>query len=364
MKKVSIVSCNSYDTEELNKAVRKSIDLIGGMEKYIKKGDRVLLKPNILFGKSPDKCVNTHPSFIEVIASMVKEAGGIPFLGDSPGFGSTLSNAKKAQYYDICEKHDIPIVDFTENKLYNFEKGYLFKSFELESTLRNYDKIINLPKLKTHGMMMLTLAVKNLYGLVSGYKKLHWHMIAKDDYILFGKFLIDLYRFISPALNILDGIDAMEGNGPQSGVPRKCNMIISSPNGISLDRIVCDIVGLKPDSVPVIKAALDFGLDDIHNIEMLGEDPGSLKIKNFRLPRRNLLTFYRFPAFIHRFLKKYFLVLPIIDKKTCTKCKICIKSCPNHVISYNEDIIRIDYEKCIRCYCCQEMCPEGAIKLK
>ncbi len=371
--KVSLAGCSSYKQQDVSVALRKGMDLIGGIDRFISRGDRVLLKPNILIGKPPEFCVNTHPAIIEAVIVLVKEAGGIPVLGDSPGFGSTLRNAKRAGYNEICQKYRVPVIEFNNPAEYSFEKGLLFKKLWVERSVMECDKVINLAKLKTHGMMMLTLAVKNMFGAVCGYKKLHWHMVAKDDYNVFAGFLTDLYRFISPCLNILDGIDSMEGNGPQSGKRRFTGFIALSSDGIALDRVICDAVGYKPMDVPVMDYSIRNKIEsaDIKNINVLGKSVEEIKIKDFLPPRKNRLTFYRMPAFMHRIMDRFILVLPRVSHDKCTRCGICYRTCPNKAIDYKENSNRkykksvvINYERCIRCYCCQEMCPEGAIRLR
>ncbi len=371
--KVSLVKCDSYNLEEVHTALKKSIDLLGGIEAFVRSGDRVLLKPNILIGKPPENCVNTHPSVIEAVINLVRECGGKPELGDSPGFGSAVWNSKRAGYYEVCRRHSVPIIEFDSPKEYPFEDGYLFKKIEMDSHILDYDRIINLAKLKTHGMMMLTLAVKNMFGVVSGYKKLHWHMAAKDDYSVFARFLIDLCRFASPSLNILDAVYSMEGNGPQSGQGRKTGFLSASESAHSLDRVICDIVRFKPEDVPVIDSGIKLGIPEysIENIEIEGESIESLKIKDFKPPRKNRLTFYKLPGFVHRIIDRFILIFPRVNDRICTRCGICIKSCPADAIRFKSKpgkeygkSVEIDYHKCIRCYCCQEMCPEGAIRLK
>lgn len=378
MNRVSIVKCDSYDPVEVYESLKKSLNMLGGISAFVKKGEKVLLKPNLLIGKPAHRCVNTHPAVLQAACRLVIEAGGSPFIGDSPGFQSALFNAKRAGYYEFAKENNIPFVEFNDPYLFSFEDGFVFKKFELEKSIKDYDRIINLPKLKTHGMMMLTTAVKNLYGVIPGYKKLHWHLTARDDYVKFGTFLIDLYRFIKPDLNILDAVDGMEGNGPQSGQKRHIGLLLAGADGISLDRIVCELTGFRPNLVPAMTAAIELGVPEAHtgNIEILGESIKNVRIKNFKPPRRKALSFYRVPSFLKKLLNKFFVILPRIDHKSCTKCKICINSCPNDAISLlNKNPgkdkphkalvnIRIDYDSCIRCYCCQEMCPEGAIRLK
>ncbi|HSB03584.1 MAG TPA: DUF362 domain-containing protein, partial [Thermodesulfobacteriota bacterium] len=232
--KVSIVKCGNYNHEQVLNVLRQSIDLLGGIESFIKKGDRVLLKPNLLIGKSPDKAVTTHPSIIKAAIQIAREAGGAPSIGDSPAVGSTAKAAEKAEIAEMARSMDCPIVEFNRPVQAREVKGRVFKNIEIDQAVLEADVIINLPKWKTHAQMLLTLGVKNLFGCVPGPKKALWHLKAGEDRKLFAQVLVDIFQIIRPALTILDGVTGMEGDGPSSGRSIALGLILASRDALSL----------------------------------------------------------------------------------------------------------------------------------
>jgi len=371
----AIVKCKEYNPELVYNKIKEAINYLGGISEFIKPNELVLLKPNLLIGKSPKLCVNTHPTVVEAVAKLVLETGAKVILGDSPGFGSTRTNARNAGYKEIAEKLGFEIVEFNTPIKYNHPQGKLYKYFEIDENIKKVDKIINLPKLKTHGMMYLTLAVKNLFGAIVGTNKLQWHFIAGKDYNRFSRFLVELYYFINPTLNILDAIIGMEGNGPQSGNPKQIGLIIASKDGLSLDRIACEIVGLNPDDIPIFSSAkeLGFNTQELENIEILGEKIEDVQITNFKPPRRASFNALNLPKTISKIIDKYLTSHPKINNQICTRCKICAQICPTKAITSQKhkkqigqysEYMNINYDKCIRCFCCQEMCPSKAINIK
>src|SRR3990172_12353520 len=225
---VSIVKVHSYNEEEVWIGLRKSIDLIGGIKNFVKNGDLVLLKPNLLYGKAPEKAVTTHPSIIRGIIQIVREAGGIPFIGDSPSIGSLDRAAEKAGIKKVADETKCPLMEFNRPVLSEKGRGRVFKQLEIDQKVLEADVVINLPKWKTHGMMLLTLGVKNLFGFLPGPRKALWHLKAGDDRKVFAQVLVDLYQIVQPSLTILDGILGMEGNGPGSGRPIPLGLILAS----------------------------------------------------------------------------------------------------------------------------------------
>src|SRR3990172_5856481 len=213
---VSIVKVHSYNEEEVWIGLRKSIDLIGGIKNFVKNGDRVLLKPNLLYGKPPEKAVTTHPSIVRGMVEIVREAGGVPSIGDSPGMESLGKAAEKSGIKRVADETGCPLVEFNHPVLPKKGTDQFFKQLEIDRSVLEADVIINLPKWKTHGQMLLTLGVKNLFGCIPGPRKALWHLKAGQDQKLFARMLIDVYLTVRPALTILDGIVGMDGNGPGS----------------------------------------------------------------------------------------------------------------------------------------------------
>lgn len=358
--KVSIVKCETYDEAEVLKKLRQAIELLGGIGKFIRKGDRVLLKPNLLYGKVPEKAVTTHPSIIRGMIGIVREAGGDPFIGDSPSIGSLMRAAEKAGIKAVAEEMGCPIEEF-KDPISPDGKGRFFKQLEVDRRVLEADVVINLPKWKTHGMMLLTLGVKNLFGCVPGTRKALWHLKAGEDRRAFARMLIDLYRTLQPSLTVLDGILGMEGNGPGSGEPISLNLILASPDALSLDQVVCDLVGIPRKALMTNRIAFKEGLGT-EEIEVVGERVQDVKIGRFRLPDLSRPD-WSIPSFIGRALKNALTSKPVIAEELCKGCNHCEEICPPKALKRAESV-SFDYGKCIRCFCCLEVCPEGAISIK
>jgi len=360
--KVSIVKCSTYDETEVLKTLRQSIDLIGGINSFVKKGDRVLFKPNLLSAKSPEKAVTTHPAVVKGVVQIVQEAGGIPFLGDSPGIESAKRVAGKSGIKEVADSLGCPIVEFNRPVLPPERKGKVFKNIEIDQSVLEADVTINLPKWKTHAQMFLTLGVKNLFGCIPGPSKALWHLKAGEDPKLFAQMLVDLYQMIQPSLNILDGIVGMEGNGPGSGHPISLGLILASKDALGVDQIVCDLLGLPRDSLITNRVAFERGLGQ-NDVVTVGERLEDVKITNFKFPTPYRIDWY-LPGFIKKAVKSAMSAKPIIEKEICKLCNQCVKICPTKALIEKNKGLVFDYGKCIRCFCCQEICPEGAITIQ
>jgi uncharacterized protein (DUF362 family)/ferredoxin-like protein FixX len=336
--------------------------LIGGIDSFVKGGDRVLLKPNLLFGKIPEKAVTTHPSVIRCVIQLVKEAGGIPSLGDSPGISSSMGVAEKAGIKKVAEEMGCPIVEFNRPVLPPGKKGRTFKHIEIDQAIYEADVIINLPKWKTHAQMLLTLGVKNLFGCIPGPRKALWHLKAGEDHKLFAQVLVDLYQMIQPSLTILDGIVGMDGNGPGSGDPIPLELILASRDPFCLDQIVCDLLGISRDSLLTNRVAFEQGLGK-NGVVTAGENPEDVKITKFKFPNPYRIDWY-LPGFIKKSFKSAFSSKPVIAKDVCKLCNQCVEICSPKALNESRKELVFDYGKCIRCFCCQEICPEGAITIK
>jgi len=359
---VSIVKCENYDKEKVLSGLRRAIDFIGGIEKFVKKGDRVLLKPNLLYGKAPEKAVTTHPAIVEGVIKIVREAGGIPLLGDSPSIGGLTRAADKAGLKKVANELDCPLVEFNRPSFPLKNDDRFFKQLEIDQAVFDADVVINLPKWKTHIMMLLTLGVKNLFGCVPGPKKPLWHLKAGDDRKWFARVLVDLYQTIRPSLTILDGIVGMEGNGPGSGTPISLGLILASDDALSLDQIVCDLLKLPRENLLTNRVAFELGLGK-EGIDLFGEPPGALTLPRFKLPALSEPD-WNLPGFLKRALKNALTSKPVVQKEICSICNRCVDICPPKTLKRKNEELVFDYGKCIRCFCCQEICPEGAITVK
>jgi len=359
---VSIVRCQSYDEKEVLEGLRQSIDLIGGIKNFVKNGDLVLLKPNLLYGKAPEKAVTTHPSIVKGMIQIVREVGGIPFIGDSPSIGSLTRAAEKAGIKRVADENKCPLMEFDKPIFPPKGGGNFFKHLEIDKRVLEADVVINLPKWKTHGMMLLTLGVKNLFGCIPGTRKALWHLKAGEDRKLFAQMLIDLYQIIQPSLTILDGIVGMEGNGPGSGDPIQLGLILTSRDPLSLDQVVCDLLRIPRKSLMTNQVAFEEGMGK-DGIEVVGERLEEIRIPRFRLPAPSQPD-WDLPRFLQKALKNALTSKPVVDEEVCNACNRCLEICPPKVLSREKRGLVFDYGKCIRCFCCQEVCPEGAISIK
>jgi uncharacterized protein (DUF362 family)/NAD-dependent dihydropyrimidine dehydrogenase PreA subunit len=359
---VSIVKCQDYDEEEVLAALRQSIDLIGGIQTFVRKGNHVLLKPNLLYGKSPEKAVTTHPSILRGMIQIVREAGGVPFIGDSPSVGSLMKTAEKAGIKAVADEIKCPLVEFNKPILPPKRGGKIFKQLEIDQTVLEADVVINLPKFKTHSLTLLTLGVKNLFGCIPGPRKALWHLKAGEDRKTFAQILVDVYQIIHPSLTILDGIVGMEGNGPNSGRPIQLGLILASGDPLSLDQIVCDLLGISRESLLTNRVAFEQGLGK-DKIDVFGERAEDVKISNFQFPTLSQPD-WNLPEFLRKALKNALTSKPVIEEEVCNACDRCAEICPPKALARKGKDLIFDYEQCIRCFCCLEVCPEGAISIK
>jgi len=337
--KVSIVKCNDYS--KVKNSIKQSLDLIGGLEKIIKPDDMVLLKVNLLMAKKPEQAVTTHPSVVKAVIQLVKEKGGIPFVGDSAG-GAGLTD--KAFEVSGIKK----VVEEENVELLNFETTgtYRVKGLNIAKPLLDSDVVISLPKLKTHTFTFFTGAVKNFFGGIPGKQKseLHSKHQKLED---FSNMLLDIYSAVKPKLGIMDGVLGMEGDGPSNGEAVKSNIVLSSFDCIALDYVSSALIGYNPMGIATTRLAYKRKLGETENIEIAGE-----KIENVKID---------FKKSVSEDAKEN--VVPIVDREKCKKCLTCISICPVNAITIINEDITFNRMKCIRCYCCSEICPEGAIGL-
>jgi uncharacterized protein (DUF362 family)/ferredoxin len=359
---VSIVKCQNYYEDKVLNGLRQSIDLIGGIQTFVNKGSRVLLKPNLLYGKSPEKAVTTHPSIVRGMIQIVREAGGVPSIGDSPSVGSLTWTAEKAGIKAVADEMKCPLVEFNRPVLPPKGGGKTFKQLEVDQAVLEADVIINLPKFKTHSLTLLTLGVKNLFGCIPGHQKPLWHLKAGDDRKIFAQVLFDIYQVIQPSLTILDGIVGMEGNGPNSGRPIPMGLILASGDSLSLDQIVCDLIGISRESLLTNRVAFERGMGK-DPIDVLGEKIENLKIPNFQFPTLSQPN-WNLPGFLSKALKNALTSKPVINEEVCKNCDRCTEICPPKALARMGEDLVFDYGECIRCLCCLEVCPEGAISIR
>lgn len=366
---VALIKCDAYDEEQVYQAVRAGINLIGGITHFVKHGEKIVIKPNVLIGSSPEKCVCTHPSVFKAVGKILIEAGAIVSCGDSSAFGGSEANMKRAGLKQVADELGIRLADFDRGRAVTHKEALLNRRFVIANGILEANGLVSLSKLKTHGLTRMTGAVKNQFGCIPGILKGQYHAKMPNPYH-FAAMLVDLNTYIQPRLYIMDAIMAMEGNGPRSGTPRKLSILLFSDDPVAMDAIACKIISLNPSLVPTCQAGEKAGLGTYHyrQIEVVGENVEAFIFKDFQVVRKPPV-----PATggrIRTFIKNQICPRPVIDVTKCTGCGICVRHCPvkpKAVDWQGSDESKPPvhkYNLCIRCFCCQEFCPEGAISTK
>jgi uncharacterized protein (DUF362 family) len=280
---VSLLRASSYDLAALEANLVALLEPLGGMGHFVKPGDRVLLKPNLLTGARPTQECVTRPEIVYCVAKLVQAAGGKPFLGDGPAFGSAHGVAKANGYLPLAAELGLPIVEFKGQRYATVSED--FNHLLLSKEAMEADVVINLPKVKSHVQLTLTMGVKNLFGCVPGKMKAWWHMEAGKDADRFATMLVETARAINPTLTIVDGILGHEGNGPSGGTPRALGVLGASGNVFALDRALVDILQVDPESIPTVRMAQRLGLGPaLAEIDFVLMSPGELQIEGWLLP--------------------------------------------------------------------------------
>jgi uncharacterized protein (DUF362 family)/Pyruvate/2-oxoacid:ferredoxin oxidoreductase delta subunit len=360
---VALEKVATYDIAAVKAGLVNLLAHLGGIEAFVKPGERVLIKPNMLSGKPPEAAVTTHPVVLQAVIELVQRAGGVALVGDSPGFGTLRSVAKRSGMLAVVEATGAELVEFSETRAV-VSHGQ-FKRFEVAAAYLDADKIINLPKLKTHEMMTLTCGVKNLFGILVGAAKPAWHLQAGFDRDLFARVLLEIYQLRPPDLTIVDAITAMEGNGPGSGEPCQVGLLLAGINPVAVDVIAAEIAGIPKKLLFVERQAEKLGLEgsDRRRIDVVGVDVLSLNVRPFKLPPVSDVQF-GLPGFIKNRLRNLLTTRPVQIMSRCVLCGVCVKACPSGVIKIVGRKLTFDYRSCIRCFCCRELCPEAALAVR
>ena len=363
MFQVSVQKVGSYRRDLVREGLLRLLEPLGGMERYVKAGERVLIKPNLLSAKPPEAAVTTHPELLRAVIELVQGAGGIALVGDSPGFGSARRVAERSGMLQVIQETGAHFVPFSE-ALPVVGAG-TFRQFELARPYLEADRLINLPKLKTHEMMTLTCCVKNLFGAVVGTQKAAWHLKAGADKELFAAMLLEVYLLRQPDLNIVDAIVAMEGDGPGSGDTCQVGLLLAGDNAVAVDLIAAEIAGIPRKLLYLENAARKLQLPGCRReeIETCGMTAGGALCRPLRLPRLSDLQF-GLPGFLKNRLRNQFSSRPEVVTGKCELCGVCLRACPPEAIRIKGGKLRFDYQRCIRCFCCRELCPHAALRLK
>ncbi|HEY6008547.1 MAG TPA: DUF362 domain-containing protein [Geobacteraceae bacterium] len=357
---VTIEQCPSYEPAGVATALDRLLAPLGGMTAYVRPGERVLLKPNMLAAKPPEKAVTTHPALLRAVIRLVQAAGGTVLVGDSPGIGGQRRVAERSGMLAVIEETGAELTAFEETV--EAAGSGIFKRFQLARPYLEADRVINLPKLKTHEMMTMTCAVKNLFGAVVGTAKAGWHLKAGADRELFARMLLEIYQLRPPDLTIVDAVLAMEGDGPGSGDPRDVGLLLAGTNPVAVDVIAAEVAGIPKKLLYVERAAQRLGLAgaDRTTIATAGLPLEAARVPDFRLPHISDVQF-GLPAFLKNRLRHYLTSRPEADPAKCRLCGVCRDACPPQAIRIEGGQLRFDYHRCIRCFCCRELCPDAAL---
>jgi len=357
---VSVVSCNNYENNEVESAVSLAINQLGGIEKFVRSGAHVHIKPNLLTAKSPDKAATTHPSIVRALVKVLKGLDCRITIGDSPaGISLPIEEYwKKTGLEKVAKEFDVELVRFEKNRV--VEKKVRDRSYFIAKIIEEADVVLNVCKLKTHNLVLYTGAIKNMFGVIPGFRKSEYHKQAPKPEN-FSRIIVDVFSAVKPQLTIMDAVVAMEGNGPSAGNPKNVGLILAGEDAVALDAVASELIGFEKGEIHSTEIAYLFGLGEKRRerIDIIGENLDNYRDLDFALPSNRLLNYV--PSALVRWMGKLIWVRPLPDSEKCKRCGICIKSCPTQAMQPEDGFPVIDYDKCISCFCCDEVCPHNAI---
>ncbi len=367
---VLLQKCASYDQNIVFEKVKEIFYMHGGIEKFCQKGMNICIKPNLVARKRPEEAATTHPAIVEAVAKLCIENGANVTIAESPG--GLYDKALLKSFYKICRMDEVSKntgailnFDLSEAEVINENAEYL-KKLKLITPVANADAVINISKLKTHGMMAYTGAVKNLFGCIAGLQKAEYHF-KMSNYDEFANCIIDICLASKPTLNIIDGIVGMEKDGPTAGIPKKMDVLISGTDAFETDLVAAAVINADVNRIPVIRNSIRRGLcpKTYKDVEIKGESIESVKVKDFIIKYNDYRSLYFVNGAIGKYLTTLVKPKPVFNKRLCKSCGECARCCPAKVITVEKGkCASVDLNKCIRCYCCQELCPFKAVSIK
>ena len=392
---VSLVRCHDYASERVMDAVRQAVELLGGMEAYVQPGQKVLLKPNLVRGMDPGRAVTTHPTVVAAVARLVREAGGVPLIAESPGGPYTAGTLRLAYrrsgMVQAAEEGGAELNYDTASTQVSHPEGQVLHRLDVIQPLLEADVVINLPKLKTHNLTVLTLGVKNLFGLVPGSLKISYHAKLVDRE-MFGEAMLDIFTFARPTLTLMDAVVGMEGEGPSGGDPREIGAIVAGADCLAVDTVSAALVGVNPQDVLTTRLAVgrEMTTGRVEDIEIVGELLADLVVHDYRGGIEAPIDPGLFPGPV-RLLVRWLSPSPNGEEndsrgvkamrllasgwawrqlearphatESCIACGFCVTHCPVDAIEIIDGRAIMDAKTCVRCYCCHELCPHDAIAL-
>jgi uncharacterized protein (DUF362 family) len=360
--RVALAVCESYEPNLIRRALERILEPLGGWEALLPQAPaRILVKPNLLAEFPPERQVTTHPAVLRAVLEALLESGRRVLVGDSPAGSSRVLERvwRISGLGAVCDELGVEIVGFETAGHVHFRGRNRFgEAVQIARPVVEADAVVNLPKLKTHSLTLLTCAVKNLYGYVPGMRKTQFHRLAVNP-LDFGEIVADCYAARPPALSIVDAVTAMQGDGPASGAPYAFGRLAAGANAAALDHVLAGLIGLRAAELPVERACRRWGLFDPRRISVIGD---ATPVKgDFSIPA----TAWRMklPSSLSRYLAGLVRLYPGIDAAVCVRCGACARACPNGAVSRRDGAYRIDYGRCILCLCCHEVCPVRAVEL-
>ncbi len=272
--KVGIISCDDYDEMQLQRKIIEGFRLFGGVEKYIGFGDKVFVKPNFIRApRTRDDPPITNPALLYSLCKIIKDLAAKPIIGDSPAFGTVHRILKKCGYEKKMRELGVKLVQLRRTVEVKRTVAGEEKKFVFSKDIHESDVLINVPKLKVHGQMGMTLAMKNIFGCVPGKRKAWRHMKYGDKEDGFARMIAETFAAFPPAFTILDGIIAMERHGPTGGDPAHIGLLLFGEDCVAIERVIAEILGIEPETLPVYRAAAGMGIGEnrLEKIEIVGK---------------------------------------------------------------------------------------------
>ena len=369
---VSIIPCPDYDAARLRAALEEGFSPFGGFS-FVRPGMTVCIKANLVHASKPEKAAVTHPALLAELTRLLVERGAEVIVGDSPGglYNATaLRNVYRTCGMEAVEAAGGKLNDDFSTETVTFEKGAILHEFLYTAWLKKADVIIDACKLKTHGMMGMSGAAKNLFGVVPGLTKPEYHY-RYPDHADFARMIVDLDDYVAPVFSVCDAVTGMEGNGPTGGTPRSIGCILVSPSPHKLDLLAAHLIGLTPAKVPTLEAARERGYipDTAEELSVYGEVTPFLltDYQNVADDRKRLCIAQDYHGIkrVAWSVAEYVLAArPDIHRDKCIGCGKCRDLCPAHAITVKKGKAGISRKHCIRCFCCQEFCPLSAITVR
>lgn len=327
-------------------------------------GRSVMLKPNLLAWRKPEDPACVHPAFLLESVKLFLDAGAKVAILENPAVQTAPAVLRAMGLEDELKHLGVKAASFTEFAPVKADDRMRFHHLEIAREFQDFDFVADLAKAKTHGMMTLTLCVKNLFGLIKGSDRLAWHLNVGRDFARFADMLLDIYLAVRPQFNLVDAVTCMEGNGPGSGTPAERGWIFGGTDALALDAWVGPLLlGADAPEFLLLRNARERGLllpSDIAGnttprIEPLELPPPPGLLCEWGVP---------LPFGLKKHLREWMVARPVVDEKRCVGCGICARLCPPASLKIVKGKAHFHYPECIRCFCCQEHCPKGAITIR